>query len=86
MVAAPLSEITGLPAVQLPDERNLGAWLLTRLGSTLDGMVLQAMRLVVDAMMMPQPEELPAHRASAEPFVAGELWEDPRRFFSFVDE
>ena len=56
MVAAPLSEITGLPAVQLPDDTNLGAWLLTRVGSTLDGIVLQAMRLVVDAMMMPPPE------------------------------
>ena len=86
MDAAPLLEIAELPAVQLPDERNLGAWLLTRLGSTLDGMVLQAMRLVVDAMMMPQPEDLPAHRASAQPFVVGELWADPRRFFSFVDE
>jgi dienelactone hydrolase len=86
MVAVPMAKIAALPAVQLPDERNLGAWLLTRLGSTLDGMVLQAMRLVVDAMMMPQPEELPAHRASAEPFLAGELWADPRQFFSFVDE
>jgi len=86
MGAAPLSEIAGLPAVQLPDERSLGAWLLTRLGSTLDGMVLQAMRLVVDAMMMPQPEDLPAHRASAQPFLAGELWEEPRQFFSFVAE
>ncbi len=86
MVAAPLLEIAGLPAAQLPDEWNLGTWLLTRVGSTLDGMVLQAMRLVVDAMMMPHPEDLPAHRASAEPFLAGELWADPRQFFSFVDE
>jgi len=86
MDATPLAEIAELPAVQLADERNLGAWLLTRMGSTLDGMVLQAMRLVVDATMMPQPEDLPAHRASAEPFVVGELWADPRRFFSYIDE
>jgi len=86
MVAAPLPEIATLPAAQLPEERSLGAWLLTQLGSTLDGLVLQAMRRVVDAMMMPHPEELPAHRASAEPFLGGDLWEDPRRFFAFVDE
>jgi pimeloyl-ACP methyl ester carboxylesterase len=86
MDALPVAEIAGLPAVQLADERTLGERLLTRLGSTLDGMVLQAMRLVVDRLMMPQPEELPAHRRSAEPFVAGDLWTDPRRFFSFVDE
>ena len=86
MDAPPLLEIAELPAVQLPDERTLGAWLLTRLGSTLDALVLQAMRLVVDTMMMPQPEDLPAHRASAEPFLSGELWDDPRRFFAFVDE
>jgi pimeloyl-ACP methyl ester carboxylesterase len=86
MGATPVSGMVGLPAAQLPDERNLGAWLLTRVGSTLDAMVLQAMRLVVDAMMMPHPEELAAHRASAEPFLSGELWEDPRRFFAFVDE
>jgi hypothetical protein len=40
-------------------------------------MVLQAMRLVVDALMMPQPEDLPARRASAEPFLTGELWARP---------
>jgi hypothetical protein len=49
-------------------------------------MVLQAMRLVVDAMMMPRPEDLPTQRASAEPLLAGELWADPHRLFSFVDE
>ncbi|MFI5365756.1 MAG: alpha/beta fold hydrolase [Candidatus Binatia bacterium] len=86
MITAPLAEIAALPAVQLPDERNLGEWLLTRVGSTLDGLALQAMRLVIDALMMPPPEDLPAHRASAAPFLAGELWADPRRFFSFVDE
>jgi hypothetical protein len=36
MIAAPVSEVAELPAVQLPDERNLGGWLLTRVGSTLD--------------------------------------------------
>ena len=81
-----MPEIAELPAVQLADERNLGEWLLTRVGSTLDATVLQAMRLVVDATMMPHPEDLPAHRASAQPFVIGELWAEPRRFFSFVDE
>jgi pimeloyl-ACP methyl ester carboxylesterase len=84
MVAASSSEMPGLPAVHLRDE-DLGGWLLTRLGSTLDAVMLQTMRLVVDAIMMPRPEDLPALRASAEAFVSGELWAEPRRFFAFVD-
>jgi len=77
----------GLPEVvagRLPEE-PWSDWLLTTLGSALDGTMLQAMRFVVDAIMMPRPGELPALRASAEPFVSGELWAEPRRFFSFID-
>lgn len=72
-------------AVQLPYE----AWadrLLTLAGAALDGAMLQAMRFVIDAVLMPQPEDLPALRASAVPFLSGDLWEKPRQFFSFVDE
>jgi pimeloyl-ACP methyl ester carboxylesterase len=79
---------TGLPEVvagRLPEER-WGDWLLTTLGSAVDGAMLQAMRLVVDAVMMPRPDELAALRASVGPFAGGELWAEPRRFFSFVDE
>jgi pimeloyl-ACP methyl ester carboxylesterase len=79
--------MTGLPevmAASLPEE-GWGNWLLTSLGSTLDSAMLQAMRVVVDAVLMPRPDALPALRASAEPFLSGPLWEDPRRFFAFVD-
>jgi dienelactone hydrolase len=68
----------------LPSE-SWGERVLTQLGSTLDGTMLEAMRLVVDALMMPTPEELPALEASAAPFLSGELWDDPRRFFPFVE-
>jgi dienelactone hydrolase len=80
-----LSEIPVLTVVDLPEE-GWGEWLLTRLGSTLDATMLQAMRLVVDAAMMPRPADLPALRASAERFRSGELWDEPRRFFAFIDE
>jgi alpha/beta hydrolase family protein len=84
MAAAALTGLPEVVAASLPAE-GWGDWLLTSLGSTLDGTMLQAMRVVVDAVMMPRPEDLPALRASAEPFLSGPLWEEPRRFFAFVD-
>jgi pimeloyl-ACP methyl ester carboxylesterase len=85
MGALTVAEIPGLAPTALPQER-WDEWLLTRLGSALDGAMLQAMGLVVDAVLMPRPDDLPALRASAEEFVTGELWDDPRRFFAFVDQ
>jgi dienelactone hydrolase len=85
-MTAPVLEIPELRAAQLPDDGNLGEWLLTRFGSTLDAVVLRAMRLIVDATVMPRPSDVPEMRASAQPFLSGELWAEPRRFFSFVDE
>jgi dienelactone hydrolase len=86
MTATAVWEFPELSAADLPDEKHFGEWLLTRLGSALDAAALQAMRLVVDATLMPRPADLPALRASAAPFLTGELWADPRRFFAFVDE
>ncbi|HXQ20693.1 MAG TPA: hypothetical protein VN812_03405 [Candidatus Acidoferrales bacterium] len=77
-------EMCGLPAVCLPEE-PVADWLLTWAGSALDGMVMQAMRRVIDATLMPAPAELPALRASAAAFVGGDLETEPRRFFAFVD-
>ena len=79
-----LLELPGVTAVDLPSE-GWSDWLLTQLGSTLDATVLQGMRFVVDAMLMPRPDHLPEMQASAQPFLSGELWEEPRRFFAFVD-
>jgi pimeloyl-ACP methyl ester carboxylesterase len=84
IAASSLVRVPDVLAARLPEE-SWGDWLLTFMGSTLDATMLQAMRFVVDAVMMPRPEELPALRASAEPYLSGELWEEPRRFFSFVD-
>ncbi len=85
MEALTVADIPGLAASDLPQER-WDDWFLTRLGSAVDGAMLQAMRFVVDATLMPRPADLPVLRASAERFVIGDLWEDPRRFFAFVDE
>jgi len=76
-----LAEVT---AAELPAE-GWGGWLLTQAGRALDATMLQAMRLVIDALLMPRPDDLPALRASAGVFVQGDLWDEPRRFFSFVD-
>src|SRR6185369_885094 len=84
MTASIASELPEVTAADLPTEPWGDRWL-TLLGSTADAAMLLAMRLVVDALMMPRPDELPALRATAAPFVSGELYEDPRRFFSFVD-
>jgi pimeloyl-ACP methyl ester carboxylesterase len=70
---------------ELPIEA-LGDRVFTWLGSVLDATVLQAMRLVVDAALMPEPEDLPTLRASIAGFTDGALWKEPRRYFSFVDE
>ena len=81
------THVLELPQVTCPElpAEPWGDWLLTQLGSALDGSMLQAMRLVVDSLLIPKPEELPRLRASAEPFAAGELLDHPRRFFSFID-
>lgn len=77
-----------LPEVTAPTlpEEPWGDWLLTALGRALDAAVLQAMRAVVDATLMPRAQELSSLRDSAAPFVEGELWSNPRRFFAFIDE
>ncbi len=79
-----LTDMPPLPVPELPEE----AWadrLLTWTGSALDGAVLQAMSLAVDRLLMPPPSELEEMRNSALAFVSGELWDEPRRFFSFLD-
>jgi hypothetical protein len=74
-----------LPAAHLPRE----AWssrLLTEIGTALDGSVMRAMQLVVERALIPDPEDVDALRRSAEPLLAPDLQEDPRRFFSFLDD
>lgn len=85
MVGSGVQEIPEVLDADLPGE-TWDEWLLTRLASALDSAMLQAMRFVIDAVMMPRPEDLPELRRSAAPFLNGELWNDPRCFFSFVDE
>jgi len=83
-----VTAVETLPEVTTPvlPAEGWADWVLTTLGRTLDASVLQAMRLVVDATLMPRAEDLSALRASASPFISGELWSEPRRFFDFGDE
>ena len=85
-MSAPLAP--GIPEIIAPELplQGWGGWFFTEVGRSLDGAVLQAMRFVIDAALMPRPEDLPALRASAARFLAGELRDEPRRFFAIVDE
>ena len=84
MLESMLLDLPKVPPTDLPAE-GWGDWVLTRIGQTLDGTMLQAMGYAVDALLLPRPEHLPQLRASAEPLLKGELWSTPRAFFDFVD-
>ena len=82
---APVNTIVlpALPRVILPPE----AWadrVWTTVGTGLDQAVVEAMRWVIDAVMMPSRDELPALRAAAAPFIGGPLWDAPEQFFAFM--
>lgn len=77
------SALGALPAAMLPEE----AWsdrLFTGLGLALDAAVVEALRRVIDRVLMPSATELPGLRAAAAPFLSGPLHEDPRRYFAFL--
>lgn len=74
-----------LPGVSLPPE----AWgdrLWTTVGTALDRAVVEAVRRVVDAALMPSPAEMPQMLAAGAPFTAGALWDKPRSYFGFLDQ
>lgn len=83
MVAA--QPIPELPAVFLPEEKSWGGGLLTSLGTALDSTILRAMQTVVNATLMPAPEDLPAMRASAQVVLDPELQRNPARYFEFPE-
>jgi dienelactone hydrolase len=72
-----------IPALPL---EHWGDRLLTQISGAVDGTVLQAARLAVDAVLMPRPDAIPAMRATAARFLEGELRRDPRLFLAFADE
>ncbi len=74
-----------LPPVTLPRE----AWgdrIFTGVGTALDSAILRAMQLVVERALIPDPEDVGALRDSARGMLVQELQDDPRRFFTFLDE
>jgi len=84
-MTAAASPIPDLPAARLPVDESYGTGALTWLGAGLDAALLGAMQLVVDATLMPDPDELPALRASAEAVSDPALRADPGRYFDFSD-
>jgi hypothetical protein len=47
---------------------------------------MRAMQVVVERALIPEPEQVDALRQSAEPMLDTTLQQDPRRFFSFLDD
>src|SRR5207237_5269006 len=78
LIELPQITTADLPSVGWPD------WLLTQVSGTFDGAMLRAMSMVVDAFIMPKANEVDALRASAQHFVRGPLWQEPRRFLTFA--
>lgn len=77
-------KLPDLPDVKLPEER-WDSWLLSRMGSALDQVILRGMQVIMMDNMAPDAAEMPAIQAAIEPYLSGELWDNPRQFFSFVD-
>ncbi|MBI3783766.1 MAG: alpha/beta hydrolase family protein [Deltaproteobacteria bacterium] len=84
MIAPALADLAEIGSNDLP-LAGWTDWLLTLFGAGLDDAALQAMRIVVDRFVMPEPDAVDSLRQSAAPFVSGQLWDDPRSYFSFVD-
>jgi pimeloyl-ACP methyl ester carboxylesterase len=73
-----------LPTATLPDE----TWsdrVFTGIGLTVDRAVVEMMRRVIDATLMPSATDLPQLRAAAAPYQSSVLRHSPRRFFAFLD-
>lgn len=82
MMAA-VADLRMLGPTELPRE-TFSDRFFTQLGTGIDSALLAAMRLVVDAVMMPKPEDLPAMRAAVAALSGGELGREPERFFAFL--
>ncbi|HZR82367.1 MAG TPA: alpha/beta hydrolase family protein [Candidatus Binatia bacterium] len=70
----------GLPA--FPPDRLSGR-PLQWLGTAIDAALVRAMRIVVERLVMTDATQADLLRRSAEPFLAGELRDDPSRFLAF---
>jgi pimeloyl-ACP methyl ester carboxylesterase len=68
-----------------PGAARLGGQLLTALAAGIDGIVLRTARAVIDATLMPGPDDAEALRAGARFYAGAPFATDPRRFFAFLD-
>jgi len=80
-----VAAVQPLAAVVLPPE-PWDSWLLSTIGSALDQSILQSLQVVVDRIMLPQPDEVEELRAAAAPFLHGELAAEPQQFLSLLEE
>jgi pimeloyl-ACP methyl ester carboxylesterase len=79
------ARLSALPPAELPPETWLPR-LLTGFGTAVDSGVMRAMQLVVERALIPDPARIESLRESAQPLLTPALQEEPRRFFSFLDE
>ncbi len=84
VVSDAVSALRELPVPTLPGDTWRG-WLFTGVGRALDTAVIETVRRVIDAALMPDVAELPRMRVAAAPFVSGPLGRNPRRYFAFLD-
>lgn len=77
-----------LPELPSPDlgGATWNEWLLTVFARSVDAVMLRAMTMVVDAVLLPAPDEVEAMRAAAARILAAEPWREPRTFFPFIDD
>ncbi len=86
MVTAEAGEpIPKLARAVLPEE-GFADGAFTWLGAGLDAAILAGMQVVIDAMLLPDPAELPALRAAAARLDTPALRGDPASFFEFSSD
>lgn len=83
--AAPAPRLPELASPRLTSS-DWTDWLRTGMASAFDATLVRGMAWVIDAVLLPDADELPAMRSAAHDIIASGLWREPRRFFSFIDD
>lgn len=85
--------VPALPAPRLPElhrpdlaSEDWTDWIRTGLASAFDAGLVRGMAWVIDAVLLPNADELPAMRAAAQDIIAAGLWREPSRYFSFIED
>ena len=88
LAPSPALSLPRLPELPTPrfDAGSWNDWLLTGFARVVDGVMLRAMTMVVDAVLLPAPEDVAEMRAAAARILATEPWLEPRAFFPFITD